>query len=71
MKPYISTLMHVLELAIVVTAGYLIVRFLNLDSDAMQFIATIVLGALAKFARASDKVPLTDYVNNPQNHANE
>lgn len=63
LKPYISTLMHVLELIIILVAAYSIVRFFNLGDTEAQAVVTIVLGAFAKFARAHDEIPVNDYVN--------
>jgi hypothetical protein len=63
MDTFKSTLVHTLELAVVLGASWLAVHFLGNDSEFATAVTAIVLGSLAKFARASESVPLADYVN--------
>ena len=62
-KALVSTLVHVLELAVVVGVSLAVVRWLNIDAATYQALIVIVLAAITKFARASD-LPVGDYVNN-------
>lgn len=58
-----STLMHVIELVAVFGAAFGILYFFGVESDFVQVAMGIALGALAKFSRASDAIPVDDYVN--------
>ena len=58
-----STVLHTIELAVVVGVAIVIMKLLNLDNDAGIAVSTIVIGALAKFARANDSLPIKDWVN--------
>ena len=58
-----KTLLHTLELAVVFGAAFLVLNSLGLGSPSTQYALTLALGALAKYARASDTVPVDDYVN--------
>lgn len=58
-----STIIHTVELAVVFGIAFLILRYFQVDSDVSKYLVGIVLGALAKFARANESVPLRDYVN--------
>lgn len=60
-----STLLHALELALVIIAAYIIAGLFNINSEDMKAIVTVVLAAFVKFARSSDSIPLKDYVNKP------
>ena len=63
-KALFSTLMHVLELAVVV-AVLLVVRYIGLlEGDTQTTIVGLLLAGLAKFSRASE-LPIPDYVNKP------
>jgi hypothetical protein len=63
MNPLVSTLVHTLELTVVLGAAWVAVSIFGGGSEVMVALTAIVLGALAKFARASDGVPVKDYVN--------
>lgn len=63
MKSLKSTLLHTLELAAVFVAAFALMKLFNLRSEDIQFLITVLLGALVKFARVSPKVPVDDYVN--------
>ena len=58
-----STLLHTLELIVVIAAAFAITKLLGVDSESTVAIGTVVLGSFAKFARASEHVPVDDYVN--------
>ena len=58
-----TTLLHTLELAVCIGAAILIVKSLDVDSETVSAIVAILLGALAKFTRASESIPVKDYVN--------
>lgn len=55
-----STLIHVIELAVVVAVALILINWLNVDAASIQVLIGLVLAALAKFARASD-LPVPDY----------
>lgn len=57
-----STLIHVIELAVVVAVALILIKVLNVDAASIQVLIALVLAALAKFARASS-LPISDYVN--------
>jgi len=63
MNTIFVTLKHVLELAVVIAAAILIVRFFNVGTEQNAFIVSLVLGFLAKFVRESSSIPVPDYVN--------
>lgn len=58
-----ATLLHTLELAVVLGAGLAVVKLLDLDGESTAAVIALILGALAKFTRASDTIPVKDYVN--------
>lgn len=64
MKALQSTLLHVIELTVVLGAGILLAHFFNLNSETYGSVISLILAALAKFTRASEKIPVKDYVNN-------
>ena len=59
----LSTLFHTLELVVVVGIAYVLVKVFRVDSSTQQGLIVLVLAALSKFARSSDKIPMPDYVN--------
>ncbi len=64
MEVFKQTLAHALELIIVLGASWTIMHYLGADSETGTAVTAIVLGSLAKFARASDSIPVGDWVNN-------
>lgn len=58
----ISTLLHVVELLVVLGVAVVVIKVLNVDSVTMEVVVGVVIASLAKFARASD-LPVGDYVN--------
>lgn len=59
--------MHVVELAVVLLAAWFVVTVLlpqvpGVGEEVVFGIIAIVVGALAKFARANKRIPLPDYV---------
>jgi hypothetical protein len=59
----LKTVLHALELAIVLIAASAIMKIFNLNGVDLQFIISLALAALAKFVRASDAIPVKDWVN--------
>lgn len=66
MKELKSTLLHTLELMIVLSVAYLLAHFFNLNSENSEIIIATIIGAFVKFARVSPDVPIDDYVNPKQ-----
>ena len=60
----ISTLIHILELSTCLGAAFLTHKYLSLGSAEQTVLAGIALNAIFKFARANEKSPINDYVNN-------
>lgn len=61
----LSTLLHVVELAIVLTLVYAVAWAFGLQQEgAVKDVAILAIAAVAKFIRASDAV--SDYVNPKQ-----
>lgn len=68
MSPYSSTLLHIVELAVAGAAAIAIAfaahKLFGADLSAPLIACLgIVIDGLAKFARSSPDVPVTDYVN--------
>lgn len=63
MSPLKSTLLHGLELAILLIVAYVAKVIFNVHNDVVVNAVVVALGLAVKFARASDSVPLKDYVN--------
>ncbi len=63
MNPFVSTLMHALELFAVIFVAFLIAKLFDLQGEGLEIVVSVVLGGLVKFARAHNAVPLKDYVN--------
>lgn len=59
-----STLIHTIELAVVLGVAYVAQRVFNVSNEAIMALMVVVLGAAAKLIRASDSSPINDYVNN-------
>ena len=59
-----STLLHTLELVVCVGVAWFVLTFFSVDSETVKLVVGVVLNALVKFNRASDKSPINDYVNN-------
>ena len=57
----ISTLMHVIELLVVLGVALVLIKVLNIESGTVEIVIGLVLASLAKFVRASDLVPIPDY----------
>ena len=58
-----STLMHTLELVVIFGVSFGVVKLFSVDSETYTVILGLITSSLAKFARASDSIPVTDYVN--------
>lgn len=63
MKNFKSTLLHTVELGAVFVCAYLLMRLFKLNSEDVQLLITLLIGATIKYARANEKIPLDDYVN--------
>lgn len=63
MNAFKSTVLHIIELAVCLGAAYLVLSFYDVDSETRTGILGLVLSGLAKFARASESVPVDDYIN--------
>jgi len=63
MEAFKSTMMHVLELAVILGLTYAAQRLFGLSSEAVMGVVILALAGLAKLARAHDSVPVGDYVN--------
>lgn len=63
MKSLKSTLLHSVELLIVLCIAFAIINFFNLGGQGVEIVMSVVLGAFIKFARTSEAVPVKDYVN--------
>jgi len=59
----VSTLFHLLELAVVLLITFILVKFLHVDSATEATLIGLVLAGLAKFVRSNDAIPVQDYVN--------
>lgn len=59
----VSTLMHVIELAVCLLGAWLILTFFQVDSGAVKILAGIAIDGLSKFSRANDAIPIGDFVN--------
>ena len=57
-----STLIHTLELAVVLGIAYAAQRLFSVSNEAIMALVIVVLGAAAKLIR-SDAGPVQDYVN--------
>lgn len=57
----ISTLLHTLELLVVLGVALVLIKVLNVESGVMEVVIGLVLASLAKFVRASDLIPVPDY----------
>lgn len=60
-----QTFAHVGELALIIVAAWIILTVFNITGDQYMIVVGLVLAAFTKFARASDSVPVPDYVNSP------
>lgn len=59
-----STLLHVVELAVILAAVYGIAKAFGLEQEpAVKDVAILTVAALAKFVRTSDTCGVPDYVN--------
>jgi hypothetical protein len=58
-----STLLHTLEFILVMVLAWAIMELFNLNAESSFLVTGTVITAFVKYARASDKVPLKDYVN--------
>ena len=60
-----STLLHCLELAVVIALVYGVTKLFPglVPNEAVKDVLLVIIGGLAKFARSSDAVPVVDYVN--------
>ena len=63
MTPLKSTMIHALELLIILCLSFLIIKNFNINSDGIEIIMSVVLGGFVKFARAHNVIPIKDYVN--------
>ena len=63
MDAFKSTMIHVLELAVILGLAYAAQRLFSLPNEAVTGVVFLVLAGLAKLARASDSIPVGDYVN--------
>lgn len=63
MNAFKSTMLHILELAVCLGAAYLVLSFYDVDSETRVGILSLVLAGMAKFARASESIPVDDYIN--------
>ena len=66
MDSFKPTLLHMVELVIVLAILWVINYFFEVDSASLNGVLLVVLAGLAKFARASDSIPLKDFVNDPK-----
>jgi len=58
-----STLMHVLELLVVVLISWFLISVFKIEAESVKIVVGLVLAALAKFARVSELSPVPDFVN--------
>lgn len=58
---FISVLLHLVELLVVIGATLLLVKVLHVDSATQEVLIGLVLAGLAKFARASENIPVPDF----------
>lgn len=63
MKALTSTLLHTLELAVVLAIAYLAQQFFNVSNEVITGAVVLALGASVKYLRASKTSPINDYVN--------
>lgn len=58
-----STLLHTLEIAVVIGVAYVALNYFGVKSELVQDAVIIALAAATKFVRSSSAVPIVDYVN--------
>ncbi len=58
-----KTLSHTCELVVLIGLAYGITILFNLDTETNRYVLTVVLAGLVKFARASESIKISDYVN--------
>lgn len=63
MDAFKSTLMHTLELIVCLGGSWLVLHFFGVNDEMKATVLGIVVSGLSKFARASDSVPIGDFVN--------
>lgn len=69
-SPLVSALLQMFELAVVfalvVGVAYVMKSMFSIDlSQHVEATAVLVMTGLSKFARASDAIPVADWVNEP------
>lgn len=62
-KSVVKTLLHLLELAIIVGIVYGVSLLFDISADSIQLVIGAVLVALAKVARTEPKIGVADWVN--------
>ena len=65
-KSVVKTLLHLLELAVIVAIVYVVSLLFNISADSIQLVIGAVLVALAKIARTEPRSPIADWVNGSQ-----
>ena len=55
------TLLHSLELIVSLVAAYFILNFISVEGKPETLLLTLAINALAKYARASEKIGVPDY----------
>lgn len=65
MKPYFSTLFHILELIIILGVVYTITKVFPelVPTETVKDAVIVIMAGLIKFARSSPAIPVEDYVN--------
>jgi len=58
-----SSLLQALEVAVCMMLALGALKLLGMESEAKTLIGGIILSGIAKFARDSDLIPVSDYVN--------
>jgi uncharacterized membrane protein YiaA len=65
MKPLsealISTLIHTIEIAVILGVVYLVITLFNLPLN--EELTALIIAAIVKFTRTFDAIPVPDYVN--------
>lgn len=58
-----STLLHTLELAVVLGIAFVAQKVFHVGNEAVMALVILVLGAAGKLIRTSPDIPVKDFVN--------
>lgn len=64
MSAFTRTMLHTAEIGAILLVVYLAKVYFGLQNEAIRDVVMLLIVALVKFARTSDAVPVTDYIDN-------